>query len=233
MTTMAYAPSLAADLIGAVKRQLNRIGPLGAIVLLHVGFFVALQSGLMRQDVPQAQPREVVASFITPDPAPQPPKPQPAAPKTVPIVKKTVTPPRPVPVVNSTPSPNAITAPQPEPAPVQAPAAAAPVAAAPAPAPVATGPKTITSGIEYLQPPQPDYPAVSKRMGEEGRAVVRVLVNEKGRPERAEVQKSTGFPRLDEAARQAVLRAVFKPFMEDGKAVPAYALVPIRFQLDN
>ncbi|WP_206047211.1 energy transducer TonB, partial [Noviherbaspirillum denitrificans] len=93
--------------------------------------------------------------------------------------------------------------------------------------------KTITSGIEYLQPPQPEYPPASRRMGEEGKAVLRVLVNEKGRPERADVQTSSGFARLDEAARKAVMRALFKPFIEDGKAVPAYAIVPIRFQLDN
>ncbi|MGE5622450.1 MAG: energy transducer TonB, partial [Bacillota bacterium] len=93
-------------------------------------------------------------------------------------------------------------------------------------------PRTIASGIEYIQPPQPEYPPISRRMGEEGKAVLRVLVNDKGHPERVELQKSSGIARLDEAARKAVLRALFKPFIEDGKAVPAYAIVPINFQLD-
>lgn len=70
-------------------------------------------------------------------------------------------------------------------------------------------------------------------MGEQGKVVLRVLVNEKGRPEKVEVQRSSGFPRLDEAARQAAWRALFKPFIEDGKAVPRYAIVPIRFSLNN
>jgi protein TonB len=58
-------------------------------------------------------------------------------------------------------------------------------------------------------------------------------VNDQGRPERIELHKSSGSPRLDEAARQAVLRAVFKPFIENGRSVAAYAIVPIRFQLDS
>jgi protein TonB len=135
------------------------------------------------------------------------------------------------------PSPQAISEPPVTPAPVEPvapPVAIAPSAPAAPPAPPAPPqPRTVTSGIEYLQPPQPDYPAVSRRMGEEGKAVLRILVNDKGRPERIEVQKSSGSTRLDEAARQAVSRAVFKPFIEDGKPVAAYAIVPIKFQLNS
>lgn len=215
----------------AAWRQTRRIGPLGTIILLHIGFFYALQSGLLRQAA-HMLPTEVIATFITPESKPEAPKPQPA-PKTVSVVKKSVTPSQPtVPVMNNIPSPQAITAPPAAPAPASAEAAAPVIAAPPAPAAPAL-PKTIATGIEYLQAPQPEYPPVARRMGEEGKAVLRVLVNEKGRPERVEVQKTSGSPRLDEAARQAILRAVFKPFMEDGKAVAAYAIVPIRFQLDN
>jgi protein TonB len=139
-------------------------------------------------------------------------------------------------VEQTVPSPTAITAPQPAPAPAEppAPAASAPAPATPAaPAPAAPPqPKTVTTGIEYIQPPKPDYPPASRRSGEEGKTMLRVLVNERGRPERVEVQKSSGYPRLDEAARQAASRSLFKPFMEDGKAVAAYVIVPINFQLD-
>ncbi len=218
--------------LAAATAQMRRLGPLGLIVLLHIGFFYALQSGLLRK-ASDAIPREVIATFITPEPAQEKPQPQPAPPKTVPVVKKAVTPPKPAPVVQSAPSPKAISIDPSPPAPeTPAPAATAPAPATP-PAPAAPAqPRTITSGIEYIQPPQPEYPPISRRMGEEGKAVLRVLVNEKGRPERIELQKSTGIARLDEAARKAVLRALFKPFIEDGKAVPAYAIVPINFQLD-
>lgn len=216
-----------------VWQQARRIGPLGLIILLHIGFFYALQSGLLRQAA-QALPVEMFASFITPEspPAPTPPKPQPAPPKTVPIVKKSVAP-RPVPIVNTTPSPQAITAaPQAPSAPTAADTAAPTVSAPPAPAMPAL-PKTISSGVEYIQPPQPEYPPLSRRMGEEGRVVLRVLVNAKGHPERVEVQKSSGLPRLDEAGRQAVLRALFRPHIDDGQAVAVYVIVPIKFQLNN
>ena len=218
-----------------VWNQVKRIGPLGAIILLHVGFFIALKSGLIHQ-VAQAIPKEVFATFITPEraPEPTPPKPQPAVPKTVQVVRKHVTPPHPTPViVNNTPSEQAISVPVAPPQPPQkeeySPPAPAPVAAPAAPA----VPRTISSGVEYIRPPSPEYPAAAKRMGEEGKVVMRVLINEKGRAERVEIQKSSGSARLDEAAKQALLRALFKPYMEDGKALPVYAIVPINFQLSN
>lgn len=214
-------------------KQVRRIGPLGTILLLHVAFFWALKSGLIHQAA-QAMPKEIFASFITPEkaPAPTPPKPQPAAPKTVAVVKKNITPPRPTPVVNNTPSDAAISVPSPAPQPPQREEPVA--AAAPAtPAAAAAQPRTITSGVEYIQPPDVKYPAVSKRMGEEGKAIIRVLINEKGRAERAEVQKSSGSSLLDDAARQAVMRALFKPYREDGKPLPVFAIVPINFQLSN
>jgi protein TonB len=214
-----------------IWKHIRRIGPLGAIILLHVAFFYALQSGLIKKTTTLV-PKEVFATFITPEraPEPEPPKEQPKPkPKTVPIVKKTVAPPLPVP---DTPSPTAVTAPPSPPQPAAPVATAAPADPTPAPAAPAT-PRTITSGVEYIQKPQPEYPAASKRMGESGQVILRVLVNDKGRSDSVQIQKSSGFSRLDEAARQAVQRARFKPYTEDGKPAPVYAIVPIAFQLDN
>jgi protein TonB len=70
-------------------------------------------------------------------------------------------------------------------------------------------------------------------MAEEGTVMVRILVNEKGRPERAEIQQSSGFSRLDEAAKQAAMGALFKPYMEDGRPIAVYATVPIAFKLNK
>jgi periplasmic protein TonB len=225
---------LASPLLGIpflALRQVKRIGPLGTIILLHAVLLYALQSGLLRQAA-QALPNEVFATFITPEPAPDLPKPQPAPPKTVPVVKKTVAPPVATPVVNTTPSPQALTAAPTPPSPEPVAPAAPTVSAPPAPAAPAQ-PRTITTGIEYLQEPRTEYPPLSKRLGEQGKVLLRVLVNEKGRPEQIQIQKSSGSARLDEAARQAVSRALFKPFMEDGKAVAGLVSVPISFQLDN
>lgn len=213
-----------------VWHQVKRIGPLGLIILLHIGFFYAIQSGLVRKAA-ETFPKEVFATFITPE-APKPPAPAPAPvpvpPKTVPVIQKA--PPKThIPVVNDTPAPNAITTPlvaaAPDPAPTSVPSNLQAPAAPPQP-------KTISSGVEYIQAPQPEYPPSSRRMGEEGKTILRVLVNDRGRADRVEIQKSSGSPRLDDAARQAVIRALFKPYMEDGKAVSVYAIVPIKFQLD-
>lgn len=73
---------------------------------------------------------------------------------------------------------------------------------------------------------------MSRRMREEGTAILRVLINEHGRAERVELQKSAGSSRLDEAARRAVSQAAFKPYIEDGKALAVYVVIPIKFQLD-
>ncbi len=231
----------------------KRLVPLTLVILMHVGFFYALQAGLLQPPIHQSVPNEVLVRFITAEPAPQPtPAPQPAptpapAPKTVPVLKKPL--PKPVvkkpPVVKPAPAEQAITQPVPEPQPAQPAAASAPpaaaaapatapaAAAASAPAAVAAAPKTISSGVEYLQAPQPEYPLLARRKGEEGKVVLRALINIKGRPEGVEIQTSSGSARLDEAARQAVLRAVFKPHLEDGQAVMVYAIVPIKFQLDR
>ena len=118
------------------------------------------------------------------------------------------------------------------PAPVAEPKVAPAPVQPPAPAQAATerGPMTVSS-VEYLQAPKPDYPLSAKRAGEQGKVIVRVLVDDKGHPERADIRESAGYPKLDEAARQAVLRASFKPHVEDGRAVPVYVLVSISFNL--
>jgi protein TonB len=92
------------------------------------------------------------------------------------------------------------------------------------------GPRVI-SAVEYIRAPQPVYPSSSRRMGEQGIVTLRVLVNEKGYAEQASIQKSSGSSNLDEAGRAAVMRALFKPYVEDGKAQPVYVVVPINFQI--
>lgn len=109
--------------------------------------------------------------------------------------------------------------------------------AVPTPAPAPTkvenhGPKLV-SAVEYLQAPQADYPAIAKRMGEEGRVVMQVLVNDKGRAEKVEIIKSSGFNRLDESARTALMRAIFKPYVEDGKTMTVLATASINFSLSG
>jgi protein TonB len=226
----------------------QRVIPLGLIILLHAAFLYAALYGMQHPASSPVMTREVVATFITPQRAPvpepqvMPPAPQPVpkpvarvASRTTPVVKKAATP-------KATPSPAPAPAPIEQPVAAQAPAvaaappmpeppAAAPVAPAAPPAPAAPTPPKTVSGVEYVRPPQPDYPPISKRMGEEGKVMLRVLVSERGHPEKVDIQKSSGFTRLDEAARQAAMQALFKPHLDDGKPAAVYALIPINFSI--
>lgn len=89
----------------------------------------------------------------------------------------------------------------------------------------------LVSAVEYIQAPQANYPPTARRLGEEGKVVMRVLVNVQGRAEKVEVIQSSGFNRLDEAAKLALLRALFKPYIEDGKATTMLATASINFSL--
>ena len=229
--------------------QVKRLVPLIFIILLHFCFFYALLNGWFYQagqTLPKAEPelqKEIFASLITVDntPEPTPPEPQPTPPKPVPVVKKTVTPPPVIPVINKMPSEQAITTPPvppqppapPKPAVVAPPAEPVPAPAPPPPPPPAQ-PKTVTSGVRYIYSPEPEYPPLSLRMGEEGTVLLHVLINESGRPTRVDIQKTSGSSRLDEAARQTVLRKyLFQPYIKDGKAVAVYVDFSVGFGLNK
>lgn len=230
--TFSSGPDLG-DARGAVEKLRAKFGPLATVVAVHAALFYFAYSGMMSRMVDAAMPQAVLVNFIAPPP---PPKAPPAAPKVVPLVQlpPPVLPTVPVPEVKIAAVPNVVTVTQTsvpaEPRPVQV--ATVSIAAPAAPA-AASGPKTITSGVEYIQAPQPVYPQMSKRMGEQGRVMLRILVNEKGMPDQVLVHTSSGSPRLDEAGRQAALRAQFKPHMEGGHAVAVYVIVPLNFQLSS
>ena len=98
---------------------------------------------------------------------------------------------------------------------------------------VTAAPGSTQRGIEYTRAPAVTYPPISLRLREMGDLLLRVLVNEQGRVERAEVQKSSGYPRLDNAAREAALKAAFKPYLDGGRAVPVWVVVPFSFKFDS
>ena len=67
--------------------------------------------------------------------------------------------------------------------------------APPAPVPVlAPAPAKVipASGVQYLIPPPLEYPRASRRMGEAGRVLVRVYIDEDGLPRNVQVNQSSG-----------------------------------------
>lgn len=117
----------------------------------------------------------------------------------------------------------------------------APVVAPPVPQP-ATAPAAISSpptvtaarfNAAYLNNPEPKYPSLSRRLGEEGKVLLRVRVMPDGRAATVDIEKSSNFERLDEAARQSVANWRFVPAKRGDEAIEATVIVPIVFRLDN
>jgi periplasmic protein TonB len=95
--------------------------------------------------------------------------------------------------------------------------------------PVADAAPRVVSDVAYLKPPAPRYPTESRRLGEEGMVLLRVVIDESGRANRIEIQRSSGHSRLDDAALEAVRSALFRPYVEDGIARAVLATIPIEF----
>jgi protein TonB len=84
---------------------------------------------------------------------------------------------------------------------------------------------------DYLNNPKPGYPMMSKRLGEEGQVLLRVLVSSQGSAEQVQLLRSSGFPRLDEAAQEAVAKWRFVPAKVGSVATTAWVQVPVSFQM--
>lgn len=124
--------------------------------------------------------------------------------------------------------------PQPSPTPV-AEAAKEPAVAAAPPTQLPIEPIKLSSELSVSCPKltSPEYPAISRRMGEEGKLVLRVELDEQGRIAAAKVINSSGYERLDNAALAAVKSWQCNPSLRDGQPVRAVALQPFNFVLQG
>ena len=73
---------------------------------------------------------------------------------------------------------------------------------------------------------------MSRRLGEQGKAIVRVLIGTDGTAQKAEVRTSSGFERLDQAALATVLRWKYVPGKRAGVVEAMWFNVPINFVLE-
>lgn len=185
-----------------------------------------------------------MVDLITPpqvEPGPEPPVeiPPPPRPKPVSKPKPVVMPrpklPEPPPVVTApVEAPTPLVAPAPAAEPEPPPAPAEPVVAAAPPAPPPVVPVTPPAfNADYLDNPPPAYPALSRRLGEQGRVILRVLVSTAGRADEVHIRASSGHARLDEAARDTVRGWKFLPAKRGEHPVAAWVLVPVSFRLDG
>ena len=185
------------------------------------------------QLISAAPPQLAAPAAIQSTPVPPPPKPVP--PKPISKPKPTAQPrvkaaPTPLPET-SAPSPVAAAAPE-EPAPPSPPVAAAPNAEAPAvgrPTMALNAPKDVAHLECNIV--TPDYPMLSKRRGESGRALVKFVVGLTGKIENIELKQSSGSSRLDDAALDAMRSSTCKPYKENGEAIRAAYSQPFVFGL--
>lgn len=86
---------------------------------------------------------------------------------------------------------------------------------------------------DYLKNPAPQYPAISRRMGEEGKVTLRVLVTPEGTASAVEIRTSSGSQRLDESAMRTVRLWKFVPARRGDMAEQSWVLVPVIFKLEQ
>ncbi len=79
--------------------------------------------------------------------------------------------------------------------------------------------------------PSPDYPFSARRRGIQGRVVLRLEVDDQGRPTRIDLIDGSGDSALDQAALECVARWRLRPARLNGRAIPGSVTIPISFRL--
>lgn len=239
----------------ACRRSEGAIG-LGAALAFHLIWLAAAPTFEKPEPVTPPTPIQV-AWIASPQsraepPKPEPPKPAPPKPqkKPKPAAKpkakpRKPAPAKPKPLISAPDSASEITvaktAETPKTPTAEAPktpsAASSPPAAASAPArnaPAEAAPLIQPHlNADYLDNPPPAYPRISRRLGEQGKVLLRAMINTDGTVAQLSVQKTSGFSRLDQAALETVKHWRFVPARRGSQIVPAWVVVPISFSLEG
>ena len=207
-----------------------------SVLLVHVATLWALQSGVVRRVAKMVIPAEVIVEMSAPEEAAQV-KVQPRVEQQAAPTQQTTQ------IAHADPMPLAVN----QPTPVAAEQIYVPAASVVSPSPsannvVAASPATVvatapalvlpSSDADYLNNPKPPYPALSKRLREQGKVVVRTLIGADGMAQQAEIKQSSGFERLDEAARATAMRWRYVPGRRAGVAEAMWFNVPFTFILE-
>ncbi len=81
--------------------------------------------------------------------------------------------------------------------------------------------------------PEPSYPRVCRRRGQEGTVVLSVVIGADGRPGKIRVADTSGFARLDRAASDALKKAVFGPARRSGVDVVSIRKIAYTFRIED
>ena len=227
----------------------------GVVLALHGAALWALQAGLSQRPPEEGGiPAQLLAEFVAPPPAPAPvpvpaltvappptpasppPKPRPVAKPPAPRKVQPAPAPQPLAVAEAAPTAPVVAG---APAPTAPGGDAAPAPAAPNPLPPPGAARPRSGGGHPCPPapppptPPPPSPAMSRRLGESGRVVVRVLIGPDGRAREAHIQKSSGFERLDQVALETARdRWRYVPGTRGGVPEAMWFNVPLNFVLE-
>jgi protein TonB len=195
----------------------KRLFGIAGVVVFHVLLVWGLVNGLGRKVIELLPPpieTKILDEVKNEEPPPPPPPPPqldiPPPPFVPPPEINIATPPPPVQntiVASTTPPP-----------------ASAPVAAAPRP----TSKKAPVVKAKDCR--EPEYPAVSERLGEAGSVVLQLLVGIDGKVTDSKIEVSSGFERLDKAAQAGLSRCKFVPGQVDGQPAEAWAQMKYTFR---
>lgn len=209
------------------------------VLLLHGGALWALQTGLLRRTVELLVPAQVIVDMMPPAETPAPPQPQrqpvvaPAKPQ---AVRMTPNPPAPMAVATAAAQPSDI-APAPVAPSTTTTGADHPSTATTFPNEAVAGPTPArveppSSDADYLNNPKPPYPPMSRRLGEQGKVVIRTLIGADGVAQEASIHQSSGFDRLDQAALATARKWRYVPGKRAGVAEAMWFNVPFTFVLE-
>jgi protein TonB len=210
------------------------------VVVLHLSpsiylLLVSLFSG--EPPTPPEPDQRVMADLVSPDnanksqqpPAPPPPKPKPEQ-KQKTVDEKSAEKPAPVQPQQQTQSPQTTSQNKSE-------STLPNTSVAPATTGGASGTPIQTDIGKLIVVYQPDadayYPSFSKRSGEQGEVVVKLIIDETGVVEEVTMLRSSAFPRLDRAATEIGKRYRFKPFLVNGSPARISTNLAIRFNLKS
>ena len=202
------------------------------VVLVHALLFVVPYLEFPYEKKAPPDDTRVMANLVSPEPTkadtPKPPAPQPK-PKKEEQAKKPVEP-----KTAEVPSPKqAEQPPTPQNKATESPISNAAVAPSSSGGASGTPIQTDICKLVVLYQPDADpyYPSFSKRAGEQGSVVVRLLINESGEVYEVALLQSSTFQRLDRAAIEIGRRYRFKPFLVNGAPVKISTNLLIKFNL--
>ena len=192
------------------------------VIIFHIFVIWALVTGLAQKVVEVVKaPLEIklIQEFKKPPPPDTPPPPPPkfAAPPPPFIPPPEVNIAVPPPVVDTIQVTTKVATPE-------------PFVPPPAPAPVRQVQRT-AAVIDAKQCEQPEYPVASLRSEETGTVLLHFLIGLDGHVIDSKIESSSGHPRLDRAARDALSNCIFKPGTVDGKPEQSWAKIQYVWRL--